>query len=175
MTDNRDKESDDYILGESDDLLSIASSDENRLMALSMTQQATKNLCLFSPSLDALLYDNGAFSEAVSALARRNRHTTVQLLIHDADPIIKSGHRMIQLARQQSSSIQIRLTDRQHRTYPSAFLVIDERGLIFRQSAERYAAECCFNAPMRSRVLHRTFQAMWDHGTSDPNLIQQPL
>ena len=160
------------ILGENDALLNATIYAENRAIALSMAQQATRSICIFSRSLDGQLYDNSPFIDAISRLARLNNHSYVYLLVQEVEPLVKSGHRLLSLQRKQSSSIQILVTDQQHKTFEAAFLVADESGFIHQKSRDRPASEYSFKASARARQLRRTFQTMWEKGSTDPDLIQ---
>lgn len=169
------KEASEYILGETEARIELQTANENREMAQTMVQQGRRSLKILSRDLDAPVYDMALFVEAVSQLVRQNRYATAQILVNDTDAVVKHGHRLVDLCHKLSSFIKIRRLSEVHREYNHAFLVVDERGVIYRTLADRYEAECCFNAPRRARELSQTFQEMWEAGESDPSLIHLHL
>ena len=92
------------------------------------------------------------------------------MLLKDAEPLIKYGHRLIELSRRLSSMIGIRTIHPHYREYNEAYMVFDERGIIKRRYADRYEGIANFNDPIQARELLTLFNEIWNISEPDPNL-----
>lgn len=160
----------DLILGDTDQELSIDTREENRAAALSLVSQARRNLVIMSHDLDPLIYSNQVFIDALSALARRSRHTQIQILIRGSAAIVRDGHRLIPLSQRLSSSIHIRNIHRDFSRFNEAFLIADRTGILHRPKADLYEGKVSFRAPLKARELLDTFNTIWDISAADPEL-----
>ena len=160
----------DLILGGSNQELSLETREENRAMALSLVSQTRRNVVIVSRDLDPPIYSNQAFVDALSALARRSRHTHIQILIRDSMAIVRDGHRLIPLSQRLSSSFQIRKIHRDFSRFNEAFLIADEIGVLHRPKADLYEGKVSFKAPLKARELLDTFHAIWEISAPDPEL-----
>lgn len=157
-------------LGGSDGTWETGTSAEVGAAALSMVRQAHRGMDLFSRDLEPAVYDDAGFVEAVRQLALYSPRTRIRVLVQNVGPVVARGHRLIELARQLSSSIEIRIPGREHADYGSAFLVVDGRGVIYRTLGERYDGIVSFNDARRAAELGRLVDEMWELARPDPNL-----
>ena len=77
-------------------------------VALDICLQAKRQLRILSCSLDEPVYKQDTMADALSALARRHRNSTVQLLICDDRPLREIRHPLVELSRR-LSAVEIRL------------------------------------------------------------------
>jgi hypothetical protein len=159
-----------YRLGENGETLELESSRDNYAVALSMLQQSRRDAVMFSRQLDGALYDTSEFSAVVSHCVSRQPRFRFRILLQQIDPLIKSGHRLIELSRRLSSSIEFRRVHEDYTYYNQAFMVFDERGIIKRRYADRYEGIASFNAPLEARELVNFFDEVWSRSEPDPNL-----
>lgn len=157
-------------LGKTNRKFEIESRDELRMITQHMAGQARQSLHIFTRDLDSELYDNEAFIETLSRLARRSKFSFIQILILDSDRAVKLGHRLIYLHQKLDSYIKIRKVDEQHKDYLSAFMLADERGVVFRQFGDRYEAEANYNDPSLTGNLLKLFTEIWEMSSPDPQL-----
>lgn len=157
-------------LGRTNQKLETGSRDELRMISQHMASQARQSLHIYTRDLDAELYDNEAFVETLSRLARRSKYSFIHILLLDSDRAIKNGHRLIYLHQKLDSYIKIRRVDEQHRDYVSAFMVADEYGSIFRQFGDRCEAEVNYYDPLRVSNLLKFFAEAWEMSTPDTQL-----
>lgn len=157
------------VLGKHTDKIRVESSTQLAELSLSMTQQAQRLLDICSRHLDPLVYDTDAFITAVKELALRSRYSQVRILVLDPESLVSRGHRLVQLAQQLSSFIQIRRPGPDHRDFNEAMLIADETGYIHRLMSDRYEGAASFNASPEAREYKKTFDAIWDRGAPDPN------
>lgn len=151
-----------YELGVHGEDIVIDTSEDNQAAALRLVTQAGRSLDIFSRDLEARIYDNADFADAVRALAIRTRDLHVRILVIDPDFIIKHGHRLIELSRRLTSHMEIRKVHEDYCNNPEAYLVADKRGVLHRKLASRYDAVVNFNNPRQATDLYQQFTEMWD-------------
>lgn len=158
-----------YKLGETKAEVHIDTVIENRDTALSLVEQARYTIDIFSQDLDAELYNNEAFEQAVFQLTKKHPTTRVRILVQDSMPSVQHGHRLIRLAQNLTSSVLIHNPARTHQDERCGFLVVDQLGFLHRVNANHrnYHASYNFMSPLRARQLSDLFNEMWEHSTPD--------
>ena len=158
------------ILGETAGPLALHGQSAVRAAGIGMAEQARRELLIFSHDLDAPLYDQEPFLDSVRRTALQSADTPVRVLLYEAEPAVRSGHRLIELARHLSSRIGIRRvpTELQQRT--EAYLLADGRGYLLRRLADVYEATADFHAPLEARRLREQFEGIWEVAEADPEL-----
>jgi len=159
-----------YLLGITSGDIALHTIEQNRTTALAMAQQARRSIQIATRDMDALLYDNAPFSDALSALARRHAKCHIDILVWDSLAAVKQGHRLIALSQRLSSNVQIRKVSDEHAKYTEAFLIADGVGYMSRNLAERYEGVASFHAPLKARTLSQLFTTLWEKATPDPQL-----
>lgn len=155
-------------LGDAKRKFETGSRDELRMISLHMASQAKQSLHIYTRDLDPELYDNEAFIDTLSRLARRSKYSFIHILLLDSDRAVKNGHRLIYLHQKLDSYIKIRRVDEQHKDYVPAFMVADECGVVFRQFGDRHEAEVNYNDPSLAGNLLKLFTEIWEMSAPDP-------
>jgi len=158
-------------LGLSGGLLRIDQPQAQARAVAAMTAQAARTLLVLTPDLEPPLYDQRPFLAAVRRLAldRRGR-LPVRILLIDAEPPVRRGHRLIELSRQLSSSVQIRAVPEEFAEQCDHFLVADDSGYCLRRFAAPTTALADFADPAQARRLRRHFEQIWEQGATHPAL-----
>ena len=143
---------------------------EHYAMALDMLRSTRRSVHIFSRRLDGKLYDTREFAETLAQLASRQPRVRFRILLQEVDPLIKYGHRLIELARRLTTAIEIRAVHPDYRHYNEAFMVFDERRIIHRTLADRYEGIANDNDPDLARKLLDFFTEVWEVSQVDPNL-----
>ena len=159
-----------YKLGESKEKLLIDTIEQNREAAVALVKQANRSLHIFSYDLDPLVYDTNEFVDAVKDLAIAHRHSQVQIIIQNSRKVVQGGHRLIELARRLSSSIQIRKTTSALHNYTEAFLIADATGILHRTIGERYEGYVNFDDRFDCKTVLDFFDMAWEKSEPDPEL-----
>jgi len=160
----------DYQLGSSSEEIKLETSEDNQQVALELVEQARRSLIIFSHDLEPKLYDTDSFAKALTQLAIYSRYTTIQILFRDCSHIVKHGHRLIEVARRLTSSIEIRETHHDYRNLTEAYLVADSRGVLYRRIGSRYDGSANFNDPHQGRELQQRFNEIWEKSQPHPEL-----
>jgi len=160
---------DNYVLGDTDDTVLVEKSEEHTLATLMMAQQANRSIEILSRDLDPVIYNTAEFVDAVKRLVLKSKYVKVRVLVHDPQAIVKRGHRMVDLAMQLSSYIEIRLPGHEHANFNESIFIADTTGFIHRINPERFEGKLNFNDKRTSRILLHQFDEMWEKSRSDPN------
>lgn len=159
-----------HVLGETDTPVPLETSDDCRAAVTELVRQGHRTLLIFTRDLDRKVYDDADFIDAVSALARRHHLSWVRILVQDMEPVIHGRHRLVELAQRLSSRIEIRAVNRRYNTLNKAFLVVDDTGLLLRDTARGYSGSVNFYAPHEAHEYAALFHKTWDVSERDPNL-----
>ena len=160
----------DNQLGVTNKVLTLDTRDDNRLTVTAMAKQCSRTLDIISKLLDPPVFDSPEFIEAVRQLIVKNRKPMVRVIVFDPDTIVKHSHRLVNLAGDMSSFIEIRKAHYQHKDYNESLFIADNIGYVHRNNAERYEANVNFNDRRQSKYLLKGFEGMWEIATPDPNL-----
>src|SRR5579872_3653560 len=136
----------------------LSSLGENREAAVAVAALAKRELALFTPDLEPLLYDQEEFLGVVRTLATRSRFSRIRVVCLDSGPSVRAQHRFIGLAQRFSSYIEVRRASRDHAGATDTYLVADETALLYRPLYSRYEGYADLNAPMESRQRLRAFE-----------------
>ncbi len=161
---------DDYELGRSDDTLQIESREENQAAVTKMAQQSRHSIEIISRELDPALYDSVDFVDAVKKMILDNRRAKVRIMVFESRAISSRGHRLVTLAENLSSFIDIRNPGVEHKDYNESLFIADTVAYIHRLNAERFEASLNFCDKRRSKMLLNQFDEMWETATPDANL-----
>jgi len=151
-----------HRLGESGDDIQIDTSEENQKLILELVAQTSKTIDIFTRDMAARIYDNSKFITAIRNLVVGNNKIKVRILIIDPDKSIKNGHRIVELARRLSSSIEIRHVHIDNRSDAQSFLIADGHGILHRKLASRYEATVNFNNRQFCRERLTYFNEVWE-------------
>ena len=155
-------------LGISDMEIDLLTRAETRHATELMVGQTQATLDIISRDLDPFLYDRETFLDLLSRLCLRNRQARIRFLVRDPSTPVKRGHRLIELGRQLSSSIEFRQPHRDYQHYNEAFLVADQCGLIHRSLADRFEGTANFYDPVVTRRKLDFFTEVWERSESHP-------
>lgn len=160
----------DRRLGSDPGRLILETGAENRDVCAHMAGQAGRHLQIFSHDLDKPVYDTEPFIHSIRQLVLGNRQAQVKILLQNNDRVVKQGHRLIELARRLSSSIEIRVPPYDWLEHRQNFLLADRYGYVHRESPDRYDATADYHAPLRVRELAGLFDDIWQVSQVDSEL-----
>jgi len=166
---------DDSKLGETDKLILLDSRDDNQLAVTAMARQCSRTIEIISRLLDPPIFDSPDFIDAIRQLIVKRRKPNIRLIVFDPDTIVKHGHRLVNLAGDMSSFIEIRKAHYQHKDYNECLFIADSVGYVHRNDAERYKANVNFKDTRQTKYLLKEFEEMWEVATQDPNLRRMTM
>ena len=145
----------------------LQSREQVRAMAQSLATQAQRELLLHTEAMEPGIFDQQAFLDAVSSLARKHQGAHVWILVEDGRKAVQHGHRLIELSRRLGSNILIRRPPVQYRNYGKTFLLSDGAGYLYRPLASRYEGIANFNNPGKTAVLKKYFMEVWEQSEAE--------
>ncbi len=158
------------VLGETRTLLRLSGSGDHRELAIQMAAQCRHGIDIVSRHLDPAVYDDQAFVTTVKAMVLKHTRSRVRILVLNTTPVVQRGHRLLELAIQLSSFIELRTPAPEHREFNEAILVADQLGFIYRPLSDRYAGHASFCDRKTARRLTQRFDEVWQHAVPDPSL-----
>ena len=132
-----------------------------------ITQQTLKTIRIFTPDLEAAVYDNEEFTKNLLAVVRGNRHAQIQILAFETTSAINCGHALLRLAHELTSTIEIRIPAEEYQQTSISFLLADKKGFVFRANAKEYNGIYNPDCKYRSQKLAEIFTAAWEHAEPD--------
>ena len=144
-------------------------------MAAQMVQQARRSVDIISRLLDPPVFNSPDFIDAVRGMITGNRYPKVRVIVFDPDTIVRNGHRLVDLAGQLSSFIEMRKAGYEFNIYNECLLLVDDIAYIHRINGERYEATANFNDRRQSKYYRKEFDTMWEPARQDPNLRRMSL
>lgn len=131
--------------------------------------RAELHIKLFTQNLEPVLYNHHDLCETLSALARKNRHSTVRILAQHTKHV-GDGHCLVKLAQQLSSSVQIRIPstpELQH--YTKSLLIADDHSMMVIDNPERYEGSLVLSSRLPVKTELEFFDHAWEHSLPDQN------
>ncbi len=162
-------------LGVTDEQLTLVNSEEHRLVSVALVEQARRSLDIISRRLDPTVYDTSEFIDAVRALALRSSHAQIRILVLEAQSVVTTGHRLLDLAARLSTFIELRRPGPEHASFNQAMLVVDRTGVIHRRLSDRYDGIANFNDRMLAGEVSRAFDDIWEHAEIEPDFRRMSL
>jgi len=160
----------DFKLGETGVVIHLDNSDDHRLIARALVDQAVRTIDIFTHRLDRRVYDDIGFVDAVKSLAIGHSRAMIRILIQDSGKVAKEGHRLFNLGQEISSKIKFHNPSREHSDLNEAFMIVDHTGLLHSRQYDRYEGSACFNDPIQARELLAKFEREWKFSVPDPYL-----
>lgn len=139
-------------------------------VAHALAAQAQRTLLLHTEDLEPAIYDETAFLDAVSRLARTHSQSRIWILIQDTRKVVQNGHRLIESARRMSSAIQMRCPAPQYRNYHESFLLADDCGYLHRPITARYEGTANFHDPGKVAYWEKYFMEVWERSEPDEEI-----
>jgi hypothetical protein len=158
------------ILGTTHELIYLHDQQEFYAIVLSMSQQASRHIRLFSHDLDPAIFDTPEVAEEFARLAISSPHVYIQLLLQDTSGLIQSGHHLLRLAQRVSSYLEIRVTDPMHQHILDNFYLFDDEGYVKRELPDKYAGTADYFDSRMVEYLGQRFIRMWERASPDPHL-----
>lgn len=161
-----------YKLSEDNNLILLRREEDFRNVIQEMAKQAKISIQIYSPVLDHNLFNNNELMDSCSALARKNRYTHIEILLHDSHRVVKNGHALLTISRKLPSSIQMKIVHPEYRHSNHEYMLVDGVGVIYRLDYEEFEGSANFSDQTECNRLGRQFKISWETGLNDPNLRQ---
>ncbi|MEK7840007.1 MAG: hypothetical protein AAB252_02405 [Pseudomonadota bacterium] len=144
--------------------------DEVAAELLALLGEARQRVDIFSPRLDPSLFSTRAVTEALTAVATRNRLSRVRVLTEDSQQLARDNIRLVGLARRLSDSIRLQRVGEEHVGLNETIVLVDGRASLYQadQARHEYVIERGGGHGTAELVLR--FNAMWDRSEPIPEI-----
>ncbi|SDX57564.1 hypothetical protein SAMN05421644_1079 [Allochromatium warmingii] len=137
-----------------------------------LVAQARREVLIQDPVLDATIYAQEPFVQAIKRLALERPSYCVRVLISDPRTALQRGHRLIELARRLTSRIAIQRVADDEPDQLEAMLIVDATGYMRRRLVERLEAVADYDDSVLARRWRLEFEQRWERSVADVELRQ---
>ncbi|MBS0377254.1 MAG: hypothetical protein JSS29_02120 [Proteobacteria bacterium] len=131
---------------------------------------AQRLLSIYTPDLEPDLYDQSAFLEVVKHFVLTRSFAKVRVLIGEPTRIMRDSNRFVAMGRRLSSCIDLRYAAAQMPQRASAYLIADDRAIVYRMRADSWDGVADINNPVAARVYLQEFDQVWNASAADSGL-----
>lgn len=158
-----------------DDTLHHPDVDRAGTVLASLIRACGRRIWIRVPSLDRLTADPEVL-DALKALALSSPRADLRVLFDDADGAVKSGHRLVHLARRLPSRLALRQTQPDDADPNQCFAIADRTGLFEAAGWPRpERLVLCAHAVPRGPRLADAFAEIWERGRGNLELRELHL
>lgn len=155
--------------GNTDNDVQLDNNDDIKNAINKITETALRTIKIFTPDLQHNLYDNDLFREILLNFTRGNRHAQIQILVNDSSAAIQQGHRLIRLAQNLTSAMQIKNTPEEYQDTSMSFILIDQSDFVFKANSTANKA-LLTDCKHRSNKLLEFFTPAWEQAELDTQI-----
>lgn len=156
-------------VGEPHERIELTSSDECRLAATRLIEQARLNILIISRNLDPMIFGHHEFTDPVGKFIR-NQRAEMRILVNDSSMVIHKSNRLAEMAISFSSKIHVRKLASSDQNYNEAWMLCDDIALLHQPVADRYEATLDCYTPRRGKESTEEFETLWANAELIPEL-----
>ncbi|HEY6483621.1 MAG TPA: hypothetical protein VIY54_08825 [Steroidobacteraceae bacterium] len=142
---------------------------EVRAAVTEIAAGARRLLSIYTPDLEPELYDQTSFLEITKQFVLTHSFAKVRVLLAEPTRVMRDSNRFVAMGRRLSSCIDIRYVAAQAPQRASAYLIADDRAIMYRLRADTWDGIADVNNQPVARLYLQEFDAVWnvsavDHG-----------
>jgi len=145
----------------------LTSLEEARVAIDTAAALAQRMISIYTPDLEPDLYDQSAFLEIIKRFVLSRSFSKVRVLLVDPTRVMRDSNRFIAMGRRLSSYIDIRYVADHAPQRASAYLIADDRAIVYRLRADRWDGIADFNNPPVARLYLSEFDGVWNASAPD--------
>jgi hypothetical protein len=152
----------------------ISSLEEMRAAVEAVASSAQRLMSIYTPDLEPDLYDQNGFLDIVKRFVLARRFAKARVLLSDNTRLLRENNRFIAMGRRLTSCIDIRPAVAADRQRACAYLIADDRAIVYRVHPDRWDGVADLNNPPVARQYLDEFDEIW-HASSPDELARQSL
>ena len=145
---------------------------EVRESSLKVAKSAQRLLSIFTQDLEPLIYGEEPFLEAIKRLVLARSYAKVRVLLADPSRAMVDNNRFLGLARRLTSCIDLRSMSADHAAGAGAFIIADDKALVYRLQADRWDGIADMNDPSVVRKYLNFFDEVWQTSMQESRMRQ---
>ena len=150
----------------------VSSEAQLREASLRVAKAAQRVLSIFTPDLEPPIYGEEPLLETVKRLVLARAYASVRVLLADPSRARVDNNGFLALARRLTSCIEIRSMSAEYSASAGAFIIADERALLYRPRADRCDGILDMNDPANARRYLNFFDEVWQTSMQDLQMRQ---
>ena len=128
---------------------------------------AQRLISIYTPDLEPDLYDQTAFLEVIKHFVLTRSFSKVRVLLGQPARVMRDSNRFVAMGRRLSSCIDIRYvtaeaTAESSPQRASAYLIADDRAIVYRLRADTWDGVADANNPPAARLYLQEFDNVWN-------------
>ena len=131
---------------------------------------AQRLMSIYTPDLEPDLYDQTAFLEIVKHFVLARSFSKVRVLLVEPTRVMRDSNRFVAMGRRLSSCIDIRYVAAQSPQRASAYLIADDRAIVYRMRADTWDGVADINNPVAARLYLQEFDQVWNASAAEHGL-----
>ncbi len=145
---------------------------EVRDASLRVARSAQRVLSIFTHDLEPEIYGDEPFLDAIKRLVLARSYAKVRVLIADPARAMVDNNRFLALARRLTSCIDMRTMSPDSTGSTGAFIIADDKALVYRLRADRWDGISEMNDPAVTRTYLNFFDQIWNNSVQESQLRQ---
>ena len=150
----------------------VSTMPEVREASLKVAKSAQRLLSIFTQDLEPLIYGEEPFLEAIKRLVLARSYAKVRVLLADPSRAMVDNNRFLALARRLTSCIDMRSMSPEYPASAGAFIIADDRALVYRLQADRWDGISDMNDPPNARRYLHFFDEVWQTSMQEAQMRQ---
>jgi hypothetical protein len=140
----------------------VTSVAEARVAVDTAAASAQRMISIYTPDLEPELYDQSAFLEIIKRFVLSRSFSKVRVLLVDPARVSRDSNRFIAMGRRLSSYIDIRYVADHAPQRASAYLIADDRAIVYRLRADTWDGIADFNNTAVAKLYLSEFDSVWN-------------
>ncbi len=131
---------------------------------------AQRLISIYTPDLEPDLYDQTAFLEVIKHFVLTRSFSKVRVLLAEPTRVMRDSNRFVAMGRRLSSCIDIRYVTAQAPQRASAYLIADDRAIVYRMRSDTWDGIADANNPPAARLYLQEFDNIWNASAAEHGL-----
>jgi hypothetical protein len=154
----------------SESLTVLTALSEVRAAVNAAAASAQRLISIYTPDLEPDLYDQTAFLDIIKHFVLARSFSKVRVLLVEPARVMRDSNRFVAMGRRLSSCIDIRYVSAEARQRASAFLIADDRAIVFRMRADTWDGIADLNNPPVAKLYLNEFDSVWNASAPEHGL-----
>ncbi len=143
---------------------------EARTAVNEIAATAQRLISIYTPDLEPDLYDQTPFLEVVKHFVLARSFAKVRVLLAEPTRVMRDSNRFVAMGRRLSSCIDIRYVAAQSPQRASAYLIADDRAIVYRMRADSWDGVADSNNPPVAKLYLQEFDTVWNASAPEHGL-----
>jgi hypothetical protein len=131
---------------------------------------AQRLISIYTPDLEPDLYDQTPFLEVIKHFVLTRSFSKVRVLLAEPTRVMRDSNRFVAMGRRLSSCIDIRYVAAQSPQRASAYLIADDRAIVYRLRSDTWDGVADLNNPQAAGQYLQEFDQVWNATAAEHGL-----